>query len=282
VSRGLERFDERAWLAEVGDAALVAEHLSGCDRCHGLAAELADVNGSIRGLLAPLAVAGTAAGYASSAVGVASLGVAASGAAVGAAALPSAAATGANSVLGSALGWLLGTQGAQVAAAVFTAVVVDGTAVATGATGTGPGERGPTTAAVAAASSDGTGTARARIHSVRLILRQSVGAKTDKPSTSKRSIGKPSNGWPSNGKPSNGKPSNGKPLNGKPSREPAAEEPSKDGASLARVTSASSAPSLDKSALTKVKGEPTSANATHAESSKVPSAQGGAPGRVGR
>jgi RNA polymerase sigma factor (sigma-70 family) len=73
-----------------GDAALVRRHLDDCGRCRHLATELADVNDGIRGLLAPLALAGTPAAYASAATGAASLGVMASGVAVGATVAPGA------------------------------------------------------------------------------------------------------------------------------------------------------------------------------------------------
>jgi RNA polymerase sigma factor (sigma-70 family) len=131
-----------------GDAALVREHLDDCDRCRRLAAELADVNDGIRGLLVPLAVAGS---YASSAVGAASVGVAASGPAVGGT-VASGAAAGGGSVIGSALGWLLGAQ-AGPAVAVLTAVVVGGTAIAAGTGVLGSGQRAPTAATAAAGGS---------------------------------------------------------------------------------------------------------------------------------
>jgi RNA polymerase sigma factor (sigma-70 family) len=140
-----------------GDTALVREHLARCGRCRGLAAELADVNNGIRGLLAPLA----AAGYASGGLSAGSVGVLASGPAVGPTVASGAAAgaggaaagaAGGGSVVGSALGWLLGTHAGQAVAAL-TAVVVGGTAVAAGTGSVGPDHRAATAAATAAAGS---------------------------------------------------------------------------------------------------------------------------------
>ncbi len=45
------------------EKAQVDAHLSECDRCRALAAELAEINTSLRGLLAPLLLGGAAAGY---------------------------------------------------------------------------------------------------------------------------------------------------------------------------------------------------------------------------
>ncbi len=80
----------------------VDEHLAGCDRCRLLAAELAEVNGGLRGILAPLllgaplaaaylasvgpeAAAGAAAGAAAAGAGVVGTGAGAAGAGAGAA-----------------------------------------------------------------------------------------------------------------------------------------------------------------------------------------------------
>jgi RNA polymerase sigma factor (sigma-70 family) len=121
-----------------GDAALVQEHLDGCDRCRRLAAELADVNGGLPGL-APLLVA-AAASYSSAGAGA--LGMTASGAG------------GAGTA--SLLGWLVGTHAGQ-AAAVLTAVLVGGTAVVSGLGVPGHGPHGSSPAAVSLTGSGPVG-----------------------------------------------------------------------------------------------------------------------------
>jgi len=150
-----------------GDAAKVDAHLSSCRRCRQVAAELAEVNSGLRGLLAPLLVGGAASGWLASLVrdsaGTASTAASSAGAAgaaasigggsagaagpalsagtlsAGAASAGAAGAAGASGSVGGAasvaggsvLGWLAGAH-AGPAAAVLTAVVVGGTAVAAG------------------------------------------------------------------------------------------------------------------------------------------------------
>ncbi|WP_235883559.1 sigma-70 family RNA polymerase sigma factor [Saccharopolyspora elongata] len=58
----------------------VETHLDGCDRCRALAAELADVNGALRVIIAPLVLGGSVTGY----LALSSSGGAAAGAAVAA------------------------------------------------------------------------------------------------------------------------------------------------------------------------------------------------------
>ena len=150
-----------------GDAAKVDAHLSSCRRCRQVAAELAEVNSGLRGLLAPLLVGGAASGWLASLVrdsaGTASTAASSAGAAgaaasigggsagaagpalsagtlsAGAASAGAAGAAGASGSVGGAasvaggsvLGWLAGAH-AGPAAAVLTAAVVGGTAVAAG------------------------------------------------------------------------------------------------------------------------------------------------------
>jgi RNA polymerase sigma factor (sigma-70 family) len=132
----------------------VDAHLADCERCSALAAELAEINTSLRGLLAPLLLGGAAAGYLAS-LGNAGIAVplgAATGATVGTAAVgTTAGSTAAGSTAGTATGhgagaggagaaagsssswglwgllarpWALATAGAGVAAAVVTGVVI--------------------------------------------------------------------------------------------------------------------------------------------------------------
>jgi RNA polymerase sigma factor (sigma-70 family) len=63
------------------ETAQVEAHLDGCDRCRALASELADVNGALRVLVAPLVLGGSATGYLalSSSGGAATTGGAAAG-----------------------------------------------------------------------------------------------------------------------------------------------------------------------------------------------------------
>ena len=184
------------------DTAAVREHLAACDPCRGLAAELADVNSGIGGLLAPLAVASTTAAYASSAMEVASLGGVA--AAMGGSALPTAAVSGAassGSMISSALGWLLGTQVGQVTAAVVTAVVVGGTAVAAGTGVVGPAGRGPEAAAVAPASADQAGPDTAAVHVDRRGRREPVALRSRTGPKGEQAVSKASDGKQAKDKP---------------------------------------------------------------------------------
>jgi RNA polymerase sigma factor (sigma-70 family) len=220
-----------------GDAALVQEHLTHCDRCGGLAAELADVNGGIRGLLAPLAGAATATGYTASAGSAASLGLAAS-VATGGAAVPA----GGGSVIGSVLGWLVGTHAGQ-AAAVLTAVVVGGTAVTAGTGAVGQGKRGPAAAAVTAASAGPTGSDPTRVHPAPGSLPETIVLEKGVPSSGKRASGPASEGKQSSGKPSprqaTKKASKAKASNAKASNAKASEaEASKANASKANASKA--------------------------------------------
>ncbi|MFB9570569.1 sigma-70 family RNA polymerase sigma factor, partial [Saccharopolyspora hordei] len=68
------------------ETAQVEAHLDGCDRCRALAAELADVNGALRSIIAPLVLGTAATGYlAASSSGGAAAGAVAAGSASGAA-----------------------------------------------------------------------------------------------------------------------------------------------------------------------------------------------------
>jgi RNA polymerase sigma factor (sigma-70 family) len=84
------------------EKAQVEAHLDTCDRCRALAAELADVNGAMRGFVAPLVLGVAAAGYiaATGVVKVATIGTAAT--ATGAAGAAGAAAAGPRQFLGVA------------------------------------------------------------------------------------------------------------------------------------------------------------------------------------
>ena len=225
-----------------GDAALVRRHLDDCGRCRHLATELADVNDGIRGLLAPLALAGTPAAYTSAATGAASLGVMASGVAVGATVAPGAAATaaaGGGSVIGSALGWLLGTHAGE-AAAVLAAVVVGGTAVAAGPSVVGVGRQGPASATVAHVGS-GQAASAAGEQPDRPGRPDMLVARQGEPSSGKQ----PSSNSPDGRGPSS-KPS-GKQPSGNPSQDPTT-TPSKATASSSQDRSAAAKPAEDRSA----------------------------------
>jgi RNA polymerase sigma factor (sigma-70 family) len=145
-----------------GDAARVDAHLASCRRCRQVAAELAEVNSGLRGLLAPLLLGGSsgASGVAVSAGGVgaaAGSGGAVSAGAVSAGAVSVGAVSGGAAVAGgSVLGWLAGAHAGQ-AAAVLAALVVSGTAVAVGGAVPGAGHRSPTASAIAAAQDSGAG-----------------------------------------------------------------------------------------------------------------------------
>jgi RNA polymerase sigma factor (sigma-70 family) len=194
-----------------GDAVLVRQHLDDCGRCRHLAAELADVNDGIRGLLAPLVLAGTTAGYASAAAGISVGGVAAVGPAT------ATGAAGGGSAGGWALGWLLGTHAGQ-AAAVLAAVVVGGTVVAAGTGAIGVGHQGPASAAVTEAH-PGQGAGPAGGLTERTGLRHTVPAMKGGPSSGKRPSGKSTKGSGSTPSPRQpgGKSPDGKSLSSKPS-----------------------------------------------------------------
>ncbi|MGW1680787.1 sigma-70 family RNA polymerase sigma factor [Saccharopolyspora sp. NPDC002376] len=77
------------------ETAQVESHLDSCDRCRALAAELADVNGALRVIIAPLVLGASATGYlAVSSSGGAAAGALAAGSASGAAGAAGAASSG--------------------------------------------------------------------------------------------------------------------------------------------------------------------------------------------
>ena len=142
----------------------VDRHLESCAQCRLLARELADVNSSLRGLIAPAVLgggalvaaylaaatpeaaaagaAGAAGGAAASSAGGAAAGGGAAGAggsaaAGGAAAGAGAAASTGGSLFGTAAGWVVGTQVGQASAAAVAAVVIGGATVV--GLNTGPG-----------------------------------------------------------------------------------------------------------------------------------------------
>jgi len=157
-----------------GDAAKVEAHLASCRRCRQVAAELEEVNGGLRGLLAPLLLGGSsgasgvalsagAVGAAAGSAGAVSAGAVSAGAvsagAVSAGAVSAGAVSGgaAGAVAGgSVLGWLAGAYAGQ-AAAVLTALVVGGTAVAAGVAVPGAAHDSPAASAVTASRAGGAG-----------------------------------------------------------------------------------------------------------------------------
>lgn len=112
------------------ERAQVESHLDECEACRGLAAELADVNGGLRAIIAPIVLGGAALGYlatigaakasaaTAAAVGAAAAGTAAAGGKAGAAA--GAAAAGPRQFAGVA------ASGTAVVAAVVIALVAGG------------------------------------------------------------------------------------------------------------------------------------------------------------
>jgi RNA polymerase sigma factor (sigma-70 family) len=108
----------------------VESHLDECEACRGLAAELADVNGGLRAIIAPIVLGGAALGYlatigaakasaaTAAAAGAAAAGAAAAGGKAGAAA--GAAASGPRQFAGVAV------SGTAVVAAVIVALVAGG------------------------------------------------------------------------------------------------------------------------------------------------------------
>ena len=104
------------------EKAQVEAHLDECDRCRALAAELADVNGAMRGFIAPLVLGVGAAGYLAIAGGkittVSVIGAAAASGGAGGAA--GAAASGPRQVLGVA------ASGAAMVAAVVVGLTAGG------------------------------------------------------------------------------------------------------------------------------------------------------------
>ncbi len=112
------------------ERAQVESHLDECEACRGLAAELADVNGGLRAIIAPIVLGGAALGYlatigaakasaaTAAAAGAAAAGAAAAGGKAGAAA--GAAASGPRQFAGVA------ASGTAVVAAVVVALVAGG------------------------------------------------------------------------------------------------------------------------------------------------------------
>ena len=142
-----------------GDAARVDAHLASCRRCRQVAAELAEVNSGLRGLLAPLLLGGSS-GASGVAVSAGAVGTAAgsTGAVSACAVSAGAVSAGAAGAMagGSVLGWLAGAHAGQ-AAAVLTALVVGGTAVAAGVAVPGALHRSPAASAVTTAQDSGGG-----------------------------------------------------------------------------------------------------------------------------
>ncbi|QFZ21547.1 sigma-70 family RNA polymerase sigma factor [Saccharothrix syringae] len=127
----------------VRESAQVEAHLDECPACRALAAELADVSGALRGVVAPLVLGVGASGYlASAGTGSAALagGAAAGGAAAGGAAAGNALAGGTaasgTAIGGGAVGGAVGSTtssaaqwlGAAASAVAVAVVVVSGTA----------------------------------------------------------------------------------------------------------------------------------------------------------
>ncbi|QKV76237.1 sigma-70 family RNA polymerase sigma factor [Amycolatopsis sp. Hca4] len=100
------------------ERAQVESHLDECDRCRALAAELADVNGGLRAIIAPIVLGGAALGY------LATIGAAKASAAT-------AAATGAAAAGAAAAGGKAGAAGSAAAAGPrqFAGVAASGTAI---------------------------------------------------------------------------------------------------------------------------------------------------------
>ena len=149
----------------------VDEHLAGCDRCRLLAAELAEVNGGLRGILAPLllgaplaaaylasvgseAAAGAAAGAAAAGAGVVGTGAGAAGA--GAAGAGTAAAGAGTAGAASAGGGAAAGAGAAGAGTAGAGAAGAGTAGAAGA-GAAGGAAGAAGAGTAGAGAAGAG-----------------------------------------------------------------------------------------------------------------------------
>ncbi|WAL64934.1 sigma-70 family RNA polymerase sigma factor [Amycolatopsis cynarae] len=96
----------------------VEAHLDECDRCRALAAELSDVNGALRAVVAPIVLGGAALGYLALTGGKAAAATAAAGASGGAAATAATAAP--RQLFGVA------ASSMAIAAAVATALVASG------------------------------------------------------------------------------------------------------------------------------------------------------------
>ena len=115
--------------------AKVDGHLAGCDRCRSLGAELRELNGSLRGIIAPVvlgaprAIAYLSASAAPEAAGAAAASLGGTGAA--AAATAGAATPAASGTTGTVAGWVAAATTGKAAAAA-TAVLVVGTALGLG------------------------------------------------------------------------------------------------------------------------------------------------------
>lgn len=107
------------------ERAQVETHLDECDRCRALAAELADVNGALRAVVAPLVLGGAAIGYLMLAGAGKASAATAGAAAAGAAATTGAAASSSSAAAGAAAGaprQFLGVAASGVAIAAAVAV----------------------------------------------------------------------------------------------------------------------------------------------------------------
>ncbi|TVT46727.1 sigma-70 family RNA polymerase sigma factor, partial [Amycolatopsis rhizosphaerae] len=100
----------------------VEAHLDECDRCRALAAELSDVNGALRAVVAPIVLGGAALGYLALTGGKAAAATAAAAAAAGASG--GAAATAATAAPRQLLG--VAASSMAIAAMVATALVASG------------------------------------------------------------------------------------------------------------------------------------------------------------
>ncbi len=139
------------------ERAMVDGHLAECDSCSGLAAELTQINSSLRLLLAPLLLGGLAAGYLATLGGVAVLTEAGALAGAGSAAgttitgttVGGAAAGGSNGVATLlSRPWGIGAGVVAAAAAVVVAIVI----ATTGGGSPGPDSAGQQSAAVVSGS----------------------------------------------------------------------------------------------------------------------------------
>src|SRR5262245_9541422 len=101
----------------------VENHLDECEDCRGLAAELADVNGGLRAIIAPIVLGGAALGYLAT-IGAAKASAATAGAAVGAGAAAAGGAKAGAAAAASAPRQFVGVaaSGAAIVAAVAVAL----------------------------------------------------------------------------------------------------------------------------------------------------------------
>ncbi|HET6706823.1 sigma-70 family RNA polymerase sigma factor, partial [Amycolatopsis sp.] len=96
------------------ERAQVESHLDDCDRCRALAAELADVNGGLRAIIAPIVLGGAALGYLAT---------------IGAAKASAATAATAGAVGAAAAGGKAGASAAAAGPRQFAGVAASGTAI---------------------------------------------------------------------------------------------------------------------------------------------------------